>query len=97
MKKTRKEENKTESFLYSWLPSGSYHKTLKNWNLLNSKFGEFGSFCFSGKILCLGKNHSFHITIKWVLIRQVPGFWSHWSHWTRSNGNPVYSVMLYTD
>jgi hypothetical protein len=33
---------KNRILLYSWLPSGSYDKTLAIWNFFNLKFGEFG-------------------------------------------------------
>jgi hypothetical protein len=38
-----KGENKPRIVLYSWLPTGNYHKNLTICNLFSSKSGEFGA------------------------------------------------------
>jgi hypothetical protein len=47
-------------FLYSWLPSGRYHRALVIWNFFNLKSGKFGPPFFSmKKIHCIGENRIF--------------------------------------
>ncbi len=55
-------KNKIKIFLYSWLPTGTYHKNLAIWNFFSSKSGEFRSF-FPWKIFCIGQNHIFQVKI----------------------------------
>jgi hypothetical protein len=60
-------KNKIKIFLYSWLPTGTYHKNLAIWNFFSSKSGEFRSF-FPWKIFCIGQNHIFQVEIWWKFV-----------------------------
>jgi len=81
-----RKKKKKKIFLYSWLPTGTYHKILAVWNLFLKKSGECGSF-FPWKILCVGRNHIF---LGWNLAKICQ--WK--KHYMRllictCNGNPL--------
>jgi hypothetical protein len=55
-------KKKTRIPLYSWLPTGTYHKNLAIWKKIPSNFGEFGPF-LPCKILLISRNNIFQVEI----------------------------------
>jgi hypothetical protein len=84
-------------FLYSWLPSGSYYKTLEIWNFFNSKSGKFGLFFFPWKVLCISQNQPWvaliqscmssmclcYLILSFLANFLIKGLWvcKHWISW----------------
>jgi formate hydrogenlyase subunit 4 len=50
--------------LYSWPPSGSFHKTLARFGIfLTRNLANLGHFLFQSKIFSVGQNHIFQVEI----------------------------------
>jgi hypothetical protein len=72
---------KIRILLYSWLPTGTYHKNLAIWKLsFFRNLTNLGHF-FPWKILCIGQSHIFQVEI-WGNFAQKK------KHWVRSKWCP---------